>query len=523
MSELAPLFERPASGRKLAMDYAVNAAIAGMFRSRGGRAKESQLQAYLHYPAAFVMDCFEWRENEGPAVYQLEILSEFPRHKRVAVRGPHALGKTALAAFVTLWFALTRDALRIDWKLPTTAGAWRQLSEYLWPEIHKWARRLKWDKIGREPFSQNELLTLSLQLNYGSAFAVASSDPMLIEGAHADSLMYIFDESKAIEPGIWDAAEGAFSGAGKNTGCEAYALACSTPGENSGRFYEIHQRKPGFEDWWTRKVSKTEVIVAGRMGEQWAEQRRLQWGEKSAVYQNRVEGEFASADADGLIPLAWVEAANERWRDWKSSGKSAGPLTHVGVDVAWTGEDNTVLALRHGSLVSELRRYSKEDPMETAGRIAIVAGSSNAREIIDTIGIGAGTYARRRELGGNVVAFNAAAGSDFVDRSGELQFANLRSAAWWNLHELLDPTNNETIALPPDDDDDSHLTSDLTAIKYRVTSNGKLLIEDKDTLRKRIGRSTDDGDAVMQVFAPLNTVLCLPAEGSAGQSYWTAA
>ena len=50
-----------------------------------------------------------------------------------------------------LWFALTRDAAGIDWKCVTTAGAWRQLEYYLWPEIHKWVGRLNWDVIGRRP------------------------------------------------------------------------------------------------------------------------------------------------------------------------------------------------------------------------------------------------------------------------------------------------------------------------------------------------------------------------------------
>jgi len=66
----------------------------------------------------------------------------------------------------------------------------------------------------------------------------------LIEGAHAESLLYIFDESKSIAAPVFDAAEGAFAGPG-----EVFALAQSTPGEPSGRFYDIHARASGLEDW----------------------------------------------------------------------------------------------------------------------------------------------------------------------------------------------------------------------------------------------------------------------------------
>jgi hypothetical protein len=78
----------------------------------------------------------------------------------------------------------------------------------------------------------------------------------------------------------------------------------------------------------------------------------------------------------------------------------------------------------------------------------------------------------------------------------ELGFVNKRSAARWNLRELLDPANNEDIALPPDD----LLTGDLTAPHWRVMSGGKIQIESKDDIYKRIGRSTDDGDAVVMAF-----------------------
>ena len=97
----------------------------------------------------------------------------------------------------------------MDWKIPTTASGWRQLVKFLWPEVHKWSRRINWQKIGRREFTKEELLGRNLKLNYGEAFALASNRPELIEGAHADSIMYVFDESKIIPDGTWDSAEGA--------------------------------------------------------------------------------------------------------------------------------------------------------------------------------------------------------------------------------------------------------------------------------------------------------------------------
>lgn len=450
-------------------------------------------------PVGFAENCFRWPRGESLTDYQKETMAAVVTQKRVAVRGPHGLGKTAMEAILLWWFALTREDKKVDWKVASTAGAWRQLERYLWPEVHKWGKRLIPLEIGRGPINtRTELMNINLKLAYGQAFAVASDDPALIEGVHADSVLYLFDESKSIIAGTFDAAEGAFSGSGEHSSLEAFAVAMSTPGSPNGRFYDIHVRKPGLEDWWTRHVTVEESLAAGRVSLDWVDQRRKQWGENSAVFANRVLGEFHSSDEDGVIPLAWVEKANERWLAWRDGGKKTGlGRQTVGVDVARFGDDKTVLAIRDGDVCTAIQRYDKQDTMATTGRVKGLLDHAPAREaIVDVIGIGAGVVDRLREQKNNVTAFNAAAGTKALDRSGELGFTNCRSAAWWGLRELLDPAYDATIALPPDD----NLTGDLCAPKYRVLSGGKIQIEPKDDIRKRIGRSPDDGDAVVQAF-----------------------
>jgi len=458
-------------------------------RELAAEAARLRLARYRADPARFVLECFEWEEGKGPTGYQAEVLSRLASDRRVALRGPHSLGKTAVASWATLWFAATREAMGVDWKVVTTASAWRQLTHYLWPEIHKWARRLRWDRLGREPFDgRTDLLQLMLKLRHGEAFAAASDKPALIEGAHASHLLYVFDEAKAIPPPTWDAAEGALASG------DCYALAISTPGEPQGRFFDIHTRKPGYEDWWVRHVTLEECIAAGRVSPDWAEQRLLQWGENSAVYQNRVLGQFASSATDSVIPLTWVEDANERWLELEKAGAWAG-FSCVGVDVG-RGGDATVLALRHGEAIRELRPYGVADTMTVTGYVAAVLRGHGGYAVVDVIGVGAGVVDKLREDKQAVEAFNAGEATDWKDRSGELEFANKRAAAWWNLRELLDPANKRAVALPLDD----LLIGDLTAPHYRQTSGGRYQVESKEDIRKRLGRSTDSGDAVVQAF-----------------------
>jgi hypothetical protein len=454
------------------------------------------VEQYFDDPAGFIRDCIRHKENEGPTDYQLENAGLLVEHGRLCVRGPHGLGKTTCAAWLILWFALTRDARGVDWKIITTASAWRQLEKYLWPEVRKWSMRLRWGVIGRHPFRQDEMMRLGLRLNHGEALAVACEDPATIEGAHADSLLYVYDEAKTIPAETFDASEGAFSGAGEETGQEAFAIASSTPGEPVGRFYDIQARKPGTEDWTAVHVTKAMVKAAGRMGQKWADARAKQWGKDSAVFQNRVEGEFATNEADGVIPLAWVEAAVARWHEHDRPKKTE--LTCIGMDVAEEGGDQTTLALRYGLRIDEIRRVPRGDVMEATGHavIALQGAEGKPPVIVDAIGIGAGIPPRLREQGYAAVAFKASEKTEMRDRSGELQFRDCKAAAWWRARDLLDPANGHDVQLPPDE----QLLADLIAPRWKVGSSGKVEIESKDDLRKRIGRSPDVGEAVIHAL-----------------------
>lgn len=437
----------------------------------------------------FVHDCIDFGGG-GPAAYQDDILLAFVNNRRIAVRGPHGLGKTALASWVILWGVLTNDEI----KVVTTASAWRQLIKYLWPEVHKWAARLRWDVIGRPPFDpRRELHAQSIKLGpLVEAFAAASSKPDYIEGAHAKRLIYVFDESKAIPDPVWDAAEGALMTD------DAWAVAISTPGTPSGRFYDIHRKAPGTENWWTRHVTLQETIDAGRMSPDAAERYARLWGENSAVYQNRVLGEFAASEEDSVVPLWCVEAAFRRWEQQSEAGfPNLGPLTSVGADIGVTN-DLSVFALRYGDVVKELRVYGKQDTMATAGRLAgLLRANPGARVVVDWLGVGTGAYDRLREQFpvSRVKSFVASERTKLTDASGEFGFVSKRAAAWWTMRELLTEPGCE-IALPPDDE----LLIDLTTPTWRIQSGGRIKVESKDDIRKRISRSTDRGDAVVMAF-----------------------
>lgn len=242
------------------------------------------------------------------------------------------------------------------------------------------------------------------------------------------------------------------------------------------------------------------------MGAVWVREHAALWGETSPVYRTRVCGEFAADETDGVIPLGWVEAAIDRWQAWSAAQvDGVGPRAEViGVDVARGGADRNVYVTLGETpeltVILEVRRRPfAQDTRVTLAEIRGLADLTAATIIMDAIGFGAALIDELREARYDVRAFDASARADVKDRSGELSFANLRAAGWWMLRERLDPTSRlKPLALPPDD----YVIGDLTAPHWHRQTSG-VQIEAKDDIRRRLGRSTDVGDAIVHALSGL--------------------
>lgn len=197
-----------------------------------------------------------------------------------------------------------------------------------------------------------------------------------------------------------------------------------------------------------------------------------------------------------VIPTAWVEAAQARW---KRPDKLA-PMDSLGVDVARGGRDNTILARRHGMWFDEALVYPGKATPDgpTVAGLTIAAKRDDAVVHIDVIGVGSAPYDFLNEAGQQVVGVNVAESATGTDKSGRLRFKNLRSELVWRMREALDPTNNTGIALPPD----PQLLADLTAYTWEL-SGSTIYVASREQIMEKIGRSPDYGSAY--VLALLDT------------------
>lgn len=209
-------------------------------------------------------------------------------------------------------------------------------------------------------------------------------------------------------------------------------------------------------------------------------------------------GDFNKTEGDDpwqVIPTAWVDAAMSRWTEQRPDC----PMSALGVDVARGGDDFTTLTTRFGRWFDRTKKYSGHttpDGPAVAALVKVELGDRKASVNIDVIGVGGSPYDACKANGISAVAMNGAKSSSAKDRSGQLTFRNKRAEWWWKMREMLDPQYGDNIALPPD----RELRSDLCAPHWKLTVSG-IQIEEKEEIRKRIGRSPDVGESVIYASA----------------------
>lgn len=209
-------------------------------------------------------------------------------------------------------------------------------------------------------------------------------------------------------------------------------------------------------------------------------------------------GDFQAGIEDDpwqVIPTAWVEAAQARWRERSPKGE----LMSMGVDVARGGKDSTVIANRHrnGDSVMWFDRLSMFPGSETPnGRtvagLVIAEHREHAPIHLDVIGVGASPYDVLVDTHQPVYGVNVSERATSLDKSGRLSFFNLRSQLWWQMREALDPDADNGIALPPDKD----LLAELCAPRWEL-SGMTIKVESREDIVKRVGRSPDRASAVV--------------------------
>jgi hypothetical protein len=461
---------------------------------------------------------------------QRKVSESIKRNRYTVVPSSHGTGKSFFAAATACEWIDTHDVG--DAFVVSTAPTSPQVTAILWRYIERMHRKGQLQgqiNMGRIP----EWKIGKQLVGYGRK--PADYDEAGFQGIHELYPLIIIDEAAGIPSQLWVAIDALA------TNENARVLAIGNPDDANSTFAAMCMpgsgwniirldglKSPNFSEQEVKAVSGlantgdlytymvennvafSEEKVPYELSQLlvsplWVAERMIRWGvtrdvtgswQTSPLWESRVRAQFP-ADMSGasVIPLAWVQAAVDRWRSWKEQGELTPTARVISCDVARFGEDETVICERSGYVVISLDRYAQQDTQTTALRIKRrMEVRSASLAIVDVIGIGGGVVDRLREEQVDVASYNASASTDMMDTMGEFSFPNVRSAAWWNLRQLLDPSDPTTkLALP----DDEQLIAELTAPRWRVASGAKITVEPKDETKKRIRRSPDSADAVV--------------------------
>lgn len=212
------------------------------------------------------------------------------------------------------------------------------------------------------------------------------------------------------------------------------------------------------------------------------------------------DGNFMAArsDADSqVIPGDWVRAAMKRWQPTPPSGLD---MTAIGVDVA-ISQDQTVLAPRYDYWYAPLIAVpgSQTPTYSQAAALIVQHRRNEAAVVVDCGGgYGGGVVTCLSENGITAHKFNGATTGWGRTKDNALSFYNKRAEAWWRFREALDPDQEfgSPVMLP----DDPILYGDLTAPTFEIRTRG-ILVEDKEKIKERIGRSPDRGDSAVMAWS----------------------
>lgn len=199
-----------------------------------------------------------------------------------------------------------------------------------------------------------------------------------------------------------------------------------------------------------------------------------------------------------IIPTAWIREAQARWTPYPPENI---PMCAVGADMSGGGDDPMVLSPRHDGWFAKLTLIPAKDiPKGKESTFAFAAILTNRRDgalvVLDMGGgYGSGCYQLLDEAQMPVYPYKGAGKSTGKTKDGKLGFFNIRSEALWRFREALDPDQpgGSPIALPPDPE----LVADLTAPRLDLEFRGGIKAESKEDVIKRLGRSTNKGDAAM--------------------------
>lgn len=442
---------------------------------------------------------------------QIKVIKSVWENKYTGVKAAHGVGKTFLGACITLSFLYSNPNSIVI----TTAPTMRQVRDLLWNEIANLYNNAIY-KLG------GKLLQVRLELGpkwYAEGIATdpgkEEASAVKIQGYHAEKILVIIDEAVGVHPTIWEAIDGITSSE------NAKVLAIGNPSTTKCQFYK-NLRTGDWNELQISALNHTNVIqkkeiIKGAVSYKWVKEKIRKWCSpvmqhnakfKTFEFENviykpnslflwKVLGDFPLDEADRFIPIEKIENAINRTKNFGLEKE----IRDIAIDVARYGGDSSVVAVNIGNNFEVFKFYDMDLVNLSNELIKLIKQYRPFRVGIDCDGIGAGLYDIIYDLSVNgkikdekdkVIDFELyeirGTAAPILLTDTKEKFSNFRTQMWSLFRQDID-----IIKLPDDED----LVEELNTPIMKIDRFGRTLLEPKDNIRQKIGRSPDIADAVI--------------------------
>ena len=450
----------------------------------------------------------------------------FGEKTKVAVKAAGKVGKSRGAGVLAYWVAECHGYARVN-ALSATGDnleevLWRELGD-LWDLSQKAEYPLSIPRPPKDPKAGFDFLGCRIV-----GFFAAKVEA--IGGIGGAKQLFIVDEASSEKFDLL------YDGIRHNTmSGKSRMLILGNPTRPVGVFHSLWRNSPEKASWErftlsAATLSKDEKTASAKynypgtgLSDQDAVNELIRdYGVKSDFVKVRILGEFAETGENAVVSMAWIDAATRRYShlldahkalDLEKAKKHLSEPLHLGVDVAWKGNDNSVIYPRRGLLVLEPTIIHGRNPSEVAIAVLQVADrlaepGEVVRVKVDTVGVGGGTWsdldtAARERRNRKAACKHSGKPCDVVliepvcvnvgerptskPTNNSPGYVRLRDQLWFAGAYFL---RDGGILTPC-----PRLEEELLMPTFSYDSALKILVESKDEVKKRLKRSPDLADA----------------------------
>jgi len=310
-----------------------------------------------------------------------------------------------------------------------------------------------------------------------------AKDVGAVESLHAPFMVRILDEVKSMKDEIIDAT---------NRWQPKLTIFISSKGLMSGRFYDCFTQLRQF--WRTFEINAYDCPwIPGA----WIEEQVATHGINSALVKSMITNEFSDVDLRVLIT---IEAVNEILRhepQWEDDRQIVAGLD---VSAAKRDGDECVMVHRQGNKVKEPWSCPPSDnEMEVVGRVM-----NRIREVkphhlfIDRGGSGGPVAARIAEIIAAENGITTVHRVGFGDKANDERKYARKNAEMYGV--LSAKVTERKVILP----NHAKLIGQITSRQYTTNSQGQIVLESKETMRRRGAKSPDYADALVMCMMEPN-------------------